>query len=250
MANIPEFITIFGRAGTGKSYALSSEIKASYLREDDFIVLAPTHCSLNNIYNICKESMDIDFKNFKTMCAYFRIDYTRDVILGPITPYSVIFIDEFSLIDKNIFERCLLYIKSSIIYLCGDPLQLAAISKNNSINFKDIRRFSKNGLVNVDVLEHMHLSVFSLECVQKGKLIHLKEYRRFDDSILKLINAIYKKNLLYEYPFISFSDTVERLRSGEYTMIASKYSTLQRFYDMIAGSRRTFLNSSKSSFSE
>jgi hypothetical protein len=226
-----DFHIIFGMAGTGKTFRLAQLIRES----TNFVALAPTHSALNTLRKFLP---NIPLTKFRTLCSYFRIDYARDKIAGPTTYFNTIFVDEFSLINKSLFHRCLLHIrKPTHIVLCGDVMQLAAIHlATESITFQEIKSWhnvTKQELIYPDVLEHLHLSIFSIPAVREGKLEQLTETHRFNDQVLKIVRDIYfaEEFSTESVNFLSFTDVLDHIANKSYTMIAARYDILQKFYD-------------------
>ena len=138
-----EITTIYGKAGCGKSTTLAKLILKGMNDEDEddedqsFVVLAPTNSAVENIYNIClsqasSSPSSVDRDKFKTIYSYFRIDYINNIVLGPISMVDTIYIDEFSLMDKFIFKKCLSNMRAhgcKKLVLCGDVMQLNGIYK-------------------------------------------------------------------------------------------------------------------------
>jgi hypothetical protein len=241
---------IHGMAGTGKSYMLCQLIKKSDENGDDYIVLSPTHAALRNLFERCG---DISLTKFKTLCSYFRIDYVRDKVLGPLAKKDIIYIDEFSMVDQHTFKRCLTFVQGSRVIMCGDALQLNAIVKNGEISFSEIRKwekFSNSHSLSADVLEHLYTSIFSLPI---KSMTHLTKFYRFNDKTLKIIDSIYglTDDIQEEItlPFISFFEVVAKLSTGEYTLIASTYHTLNKFYELVSPKNATVIKNGKSEFS-
>lgn len=278
--------TIYGKAGCGKSTTLAKLINKEEKKDDvkydgedgedgedessSFIVLAPTNSAVENIYKICSSTNKyIDRNKFKTIYSYFRIDYENNIVLGAIEMVDTIYIDEFSLIDKYLFKKCVLNMKKDgckNLILCGDVMQLNAIynekqyisfnkiNKWNNIYKKISEKMNKNGSIPTNlypkVIEHLHLNVFGMKMIQSGTLIHLNVNMRSNEEVKNVLTQIYSSNRdPYMYKFTHFVDLpeliCERDRVGEvgdhvgdggiscYTFIASKYKILQQVYDYI-----------------
>ena len=159
---------IYGKAGSGKTTQLVDLI----CKSKDYIVLAPTNAAVENIYNlVCQHKhKTINRDKFKTIYSFFRIDYENDQILGAVYYPSNIFIDEFGLMNKHLFKRCMTFAESggSInMTICGDALQLNPIyNQKQSISLNKLKRlnhiYDKNDLNYLSplVVEHLHLSIF------------------------------------------------------------------------------------------
>ena len=117
-------------------------------REFDFVVLASTNSAVENIYQICYKmnSSLINRDNFKTIYSFFRIDYQNDIILGAIDMPENIYIDEFSLINKYLFKKCLSNMRMKgckNLTICGDVMQLNAVYKDKQyISFEKFYKWN------------------------------------------------------------------------------------------------------------
>ncbi len=139
-----EFHTIFGEAGTGKSTLLASRIN-EIAKYQNFIVLAFTHSAVNTIYNKCRATNpNIDRSKFRTICSYFHMDWKNGYNIGGMYRIVIpnhIFIDEFSLINRNAFNNILTYLNDiltfenpydpCVVTIAGDAMQLNAIYDDN-----------------------------------------------------------------------------------------------------------------------
>jgi hypothetical protein len=230
------FHIIFGMAGTGKTFRLAQLIKS--IPQRNFIVIAPTHSALNTLRKFLPTMPPT---KFRTLCSYFRIDYARDKIAGPTAHFDTIFVDEFSLINKRLFGRCLQYIrKPTHLVLCGDVMQLTAIHlPTEHITFQELRSWhsiTKQELIYPEVLEHLHLSIFSIPSIRGGQLEQLTETHRFNEQVLKIIQQIYFSDEFSaeSINFLAFTDVLDYMTNKNYTMIAARYDILQKFYDQTA----------------
>lgn len=238
--------TIYGNAGTGKSNHLATTIVKTIRDNISCIVLASTHSALNNIYTIVKskggpQTMDL----FKTIYAFFRIDYESNTIGG--APYipRVIFIDEFSLVHKQLFSGIIRDINNRAtspvdIVLAGDPLQLNAIYHDKQmISLNKLYRYNKlsTNPLHISVIDHLHLSVFGMKRVLNGTLTKLSKNYRASSIVTQTLNAIYSGNKDFDYRFIDDITLIKHLLSNsgtdtayDYTFIAPRYEILQRIH--------------------
>ena len=221
---------IYGLAGTGKSTYMASLIRAE---TRSFVVLAATHSAVENIYRIVGT---VDRRKFMTLYSYFRIDYINNMIRGvpPAQVVSVIYIDEFSLINKHLFRRCLMKVPRSDVVLCGDPLQLNAIyDTEESITFAELKALQD---LPIPAIQHYHLSIFGLKEVSKAEKVKLTEIKRSEDAVLRLFNAIFVDgNKEYDgFKFVTFDEMVHLVHTDDYVLLASKYARLQEVYDELA----------------
>ena len=244
-----EIVTIYGKAGCGKTTSLSKIICND---TSEYIVLAPTNSAVETIYKTCIENANkqLEREHFKTIYSFFRIDYINDVVLGAIEMVETVYIDEFSLIDKFLFKRCLNDMISKgckKLILCGDVMQLNAIYKTKQfISFNKMNKWNdiyqkilteatnvNEKLIYPKVLEHLHLNVFGMKIIQQGTLINLTVNKRSNENIKNILMNIYNKNKDYQYNFIPFFDIPNYIINSNYVFIASKYSILQKVYDYI-----------------
>ena len=170
------FSLIIGTAGTGKSTYMSNMIVHD---ESSYIVLSATHSAVDNIYNICVKTassagLPLPKKSrFSTLHAYFKINYKKNLVIGASTKYETIYIDEFSLLNKNTFDSCIasLYTFRSLIkiILCGDPMQLNGIYSPTeaTITFADLKAYAKDYALSLDAMEHIHLNILSIPIIKK-----------------------------------------------------------------------------------
>lgn len=273
-----EITTIYGKAGCGKSTTLAKLILKNdggvvNDGEDDdpsFVVLAPTNSAVENIYNIClsqarssssSSSSPVNRDNFKTIYSYFRIDYINNIVLGPVSMVDTIYIDEFSLMDKFIFKKCVSSMRAhgcKKLVLCGDVMQLNGIYKEKQfISFNKLFKWQSiyNAIYNKlndksnlpinlypKVVEHLHLNVFGMKLIQGGKLIHLTVNRRSNVEIKNLLTQIYSTNAAdaanssmchHSYPFAHFVDLPNLIIKDSFVFISSRYKILQQIYDYI-----------------
>ena len=220
-------LIIYGVAGTGKSTYMADLIRKE---KRSFMVLAATHAAVDNIFKIVGT---IDRKYFSTLYSFFRIDYINNIVKGSIKHVDVIYIDEFSLLNKYLFATCIKKSPRTEFILCGDPLQLNAIyDDNESITFTELRKLK--GLSPLAV-EHYHLGVFGIPEIQKAKKVILKNVYRNEDSVKEIMNKIFIENddKFLNYPFIPFNEVIDRLNNPNYNyvVLASKYSILQEVYN-------------------
>ena len=211
------FKTIFGEAGTGKSFYLAKLIVECFENGDDFVVLTATHKSLENIYKICQSiNYNIDREDFKTIYSFFRIDYVNEIVVGARHLPKTIFIDEIGLVNVNIFEKCLDTINEKInIVVAGDVLQLNPIYKKPvEISFdkliSNVNEFINEGIIggfNNDPImtnnsgeiittflrsyKQYYSSIFSKPYIKNGELIHLTTNYRSGELVMNILDWLY-----------------------------------------------------------
>lgn len=265
-----EFHTIFGEAGTGKSTLLASRIN-EIAKYQNFIVLAFTHSAVNTIYNKCRATNpNIDRSKFRTICSYFHMDWKNGYNIGGMYRIIIpnhIFIDEFSLINRNAFNNILTYLNNiltfeniydpCVVTIAGDAMQLNAIYDGNEkftlgelyyantlIHKVDANDGVSNSVSNsVDneahincnkyVLEHVMMSIFVHPIIRNSKFEHLTVNYRSNDIVMSTLRAIYTKDDKFKYKFLPRSEIVGRMLNG-YTFIASQYKFIESVYESIA----------------
>ena len=234
---------IYGKAGSGKTTKLVELISKS----KDYVVLAPTNAAVENIYNlVCKyKNKVIRRDKFKTIYSFFRIDYENDQILGAVYYPSNIFIDEFGLMNKHLFKRCISFAESGgtqQLIICGDALQLNPIyNQKQFISLNKLKRlnhiYDPNDTVYLSplVIEHLHLSIFGTKRILKSgnQLIQLTSNKRANSITKELLKNIYSENKDYNYEFVEFVSLASYIHDNGYVFIASKYKILQSVYDML-----------------
>jgi hypothetical protein len=231
---------VYGRAGTGKTFSLCNNIIKHINNKSDFVVLAYTHSAVLNIVNMIKSintDVDINVSNFCTLHSYFRINFKtgKSIVKGPVKLKPYIFIDEFSLINKTMFKKCIytLY-KSKIpihVFIYGDPIQLPPIEKKIKVKVglnKLYRLFPQNTLPSKNNISHMFQTLFFSSCLTNCTKTKLTENKRSDDNVLSLIENIYSNNILGEnINWVGYGD-IPKLISDNYVFIASKHKIIQQ----------------------
>lgn len=140
---------IYGGAGTGKTQRLAEYIMRVQKNGLTYVALAPTHSAKRNLFKRCL-SMDetTSINNFMTIYAYFMIDWKDEIVSGPMYDVEYIFIDEFSLIKKELFKKMMIALKirqfSSHVFICGDVLQLNPIYQSKRfISFPKLYKYEE-----------------------------------------------------------------------------------------------------------
>lgn len=233
---------IYGKAGSGKTTRLIEIIS----KTKDYVVLAPTNAAVENIYKLtCQyKNKTIKRDKFKTIYSFFRIDYENDNILGAFYYPSNIFIDEFGLMNKHLFKRCLKFAELGgclNLIICGDALQLNPIyNTKQSISLTKLKRLNHlydqndENYLSPLVVEHIHLSVFGCKhIIQQSQLIQLTTNKRANSITKELLNNIYAANKDYNYEFVEYVNLNKLIALEGYVFIASKYKILQDIYDML-----------------
>lgn len=231
---------IYGGAGTGKTQRLAEYIMRVQKNRLTYVALAPTHSAKRNLFRRCL-SMDgtTSIDNFMTIYAYFMIDWKDEIVSGPKYEVEYVFIDEFSLIKKELFKKMMIALKirqfSSHIFICGDVLQLnpiyqskrsisfpklykyaemnSAIAKSDSLA-TDSQTISNGGNLPMKpwVIEHDYNSLFSTKYIRSARHEMMKENKRSDETIVNLIKTIFLSSQPFSFPTISFMKAVDMLR--------------------------------------
>ena len=227
---------IYGGAGTGKTQRLAEYIMRVQKHALTYVALAPTHSAKRNIFRRCLSlEPTISIDNFMTIYAYFMIDWQDEIVSGPKYEVEYIFIDEFSLIKKELFKKMMLALKirgfSSHIFICGDVLQLNPIYQSKRfISFPKLYKYNEmntsmvSSIVSSDissdenllmkpwVIEHDYNSLFSTKYIHSARHEMMKENKRSDETIVHLIKTIFLSQQPFSFPTISFMKAVDMLR--------------------------------------
>lgn len=236
-----EIKQVIGKAGTGKTTYARRVAKTFVGQGKTVYCLSFTHNSVENMKNrdFPKEC------NFSTLHSFFRIGYTGDV-LGCYKFFDVLIIDEFSLIDAEIFDKCIgsifrtgneLKIQSCMIYLVGDPLQLGAVNENNSISYNKIEKFSQSIPYKdislelyIGTLKHLSGLTINSELVRNltTRCLTLSKNHRSEEHVMDTVNkVIFETNIepIIEN-FHSTDDIIKKICNG-CVAIASSYNILK-----------------------
>lgn len=227
---------IQGVAGTSKTTTLA-KIICKLPSNIKFICLALTHHAVKNVLNKVREfNPYMDSNNFKTIHSYFRIDFRSDFFIGSNKDdISFLFIDEFSMIDKELFERIICDAKIhkvKEIFLAGDILQLPRVgSIKNYISIDTFKRLfneSNEFIISNDLLKP--LLHFDNSCLTLANKIIEKtvQYRNETNIYLKYFLDNSFNEHLNEMPYVNFDECIKLLKNN-YTLIASTYKTLDIF---------------------
>lgn len=191
-------------------------------------------------------SSPLDRSHFKTIYSFFHIDYENEVVVGCSYVPHYIFIDEFSLINKNLFKRIIrsLYsrITSSIqLILTGDAMQLNAIYKDKQyISLSKLNRLTSVSSMKAlypAVVDHLHLSIFGLKRVlHHAKKKQLTTNHRNSQMISNLLTSIYNRIETYSFPFVDDINELVALINNGYIFISSMYKHIQHIYDTLGKS--------------
>lgn len=226
-------IITYGKAGCGKTTKLVEYVNYLHNNDLDFIVLAPTNAAIDNIINRIK---NIEHRLFRTIHSFFRIDFTTDNMLGPIHTPSHVIIDEFSLINKQLFKRIYNLLLSSCLCeelrIYGDPLQLPPITSNKHISYVKLGNIL-NTLSNpsVEVIKHINNTIFNMKILNNAKFELLDVNRRSNETVKNILNIVLNNNT-DKFNELVFVNNISYLLCNNYVYIAANYNQLQEIYDM------------------
>ena len=235
MSNI-KITAIQGIAGTSKTTTLA-KIISKIPNGINFAGLSFTHHAVKNLLLKTKQfNPYIDSSKFKTIHSFFRIDYKNDFFVGSTkNDITYLFIDEFSMIDKELFKRIIYDAKTKNvkeIIIAGDFLQLPrAGTLNDYISIDTLKRMISEDnkfIISNEFLKP--LQHYDNSClVLSNKIIEKKiQYRNANNIFLKwILNEEFVKHF-DELPFITFDECIKLLKNN-YTLIASKYKILDIF---------------------
>lgn len=256
---------IIGKAGTGKTNYIKESIKRKPV-SNLFICTAFTHSAVNNIRDRLSDLTSDSLIKFKTLHSLFRIsrDNIPIGILGK-DDFDYLYVDEFSLIDKNLFEKCILSlhklsIKKRTIFIIGDILQLGSISNiysENIISKSLLENFMtklNNTIITnnystksiVDIIFHLsRLPIYS-ELVEKyteNTVVLTKNYRQYDSTNLNnFINNLFfdtkednNNNAISQVidNIIDMDTVVKYIRENNYVFIGSSYDLLYKINEQV-----------------
>lgn len=239
---------VIGNAGTGKSYKLKEYIEKISKLNKSYVVLAFTHSAVNNLGN--------DNDHYMTIHKYFKINFKSNTIsLYNFTNLDYMFIDEFSLISKDLFLLIFPIICKTVrnLILFGDYKQLAPITTNNVIEYdlmieylkiekdesqndKEIseNRKRKINIDNIVSIKTYNDSILSLQALQRNvkRIAELTEIKRNDKHIIDIINSLCfendndKKKTILDNNLITFPTLLNLLLNNDFVFISSKYRIL------------------------
>ena len=222
---------IQGFAGTAKTTYLARTI-SKVPPNVEFIALSFTHHAVNNLFQKATKFGVSDKSRFKTVHSFFRIDFKTGAFGGSSRPVNYIFIDEYSMIDRELFEQIIQDSKHQNvreIILAGDFLQLPRVGTiKNFIRMNTLAMLEGITLTTdlIKPLQHFDNSCLTLAT----KIIKkTKQYRNRNNIFLDMILKNELTNHFSELPFVGFEEACKLISSENYTMIASKYGILDRF---------------------
>jgi hypothetical protein len=225
---------ILGSAGSGKTEHVANIISTI---DSEFVCLSPTHASLKNIRDrTTRMNPNIEPYLFKTLHAFFHIDYVNDHVCGPDIIPPTIFIDELFMFDYALLKRCLRFVPKNVkLVLSGDPLQLPSIQTNKQrISLEKLNRlldYDPDLFVVPYVLQHLNDSLISSKWLHDMKILHLKYNRRSNVGLVDMVNR-FIANGDNRFPVICEIQSIVRyLASSSSVCLSSRYEFLQRVWD-------------------
>ena len=222
---------IQGFAGTSKTTTLSRLI-ASVPDTHSFIGLSLTHHAVKNLLAKTREVRPyIESKYFKTIHSFFKIEIKSGFFIGSNKHIDYVFIDEFSMIDKELFKHIIKDCERNEtieIFIAGDFLQLPRVGTlKTSIDISTLKLLEGLTLTNDMMVPLQHFENSSLTLATKI-IQKTKQYRNTNNKYLEwILNGTLKEHF-EDFQFVNF-DEVSRLINNNYTLIASKYSILDSF---------------------
>lgn len=222
---------IIGAAGTGKT---TSTLKSLIPLDLQIACLAFTHSAVNNMKNIISEEDRLPKQNidFYTLHKFFQLPipfksmplnrYVREKI----KQYSIIVIDEFSLIPLDIIHYIIDNLKdypSKKVILIGDLLQLPPITpeSDKTFNYKFFRKIW-NPEYSLDVAYYLSNTIYCDDEYQKSDKMILTHNYRSNSTVMNILNDVFTNSYIPLTP-LSFLSTPE---SNDYVIISSEYSIL------------------------
>lgn len=186
---------VTGNAGTGKSYKLKEYIRKVNAKNKKFAVLCYTHSAVNNL----KFPDFVGDNRFMTIHKYFRINFTTNTVMNyDFDKIDYIFIDEFSLISKQLFLTIFPIVCNTVnnLVMFGDYKQLSPIDTNETITFNIINDYiNVMQIINATrllALRTYNDSILSLPELQRNikHVVVLEEIKRNDRNIIDLIDRL------------------------------------------------------------
>lgn len=208
---------IYGGAGTGKTQRLAEYIMRVQKNKLTYVALAPTHSAKRNLFRRClsmDESTSID--NFMTIYAYFMIDWKDEIVSGPKYEVEYIFIDEFSLIKKELFKKMMIALKirqfSSHIFICGDVLQLNPIYQSKRfISFPKLYKYMEMNSVIVSSRINSAAHESQTAISHEGTSLDINVEAKSDEMKLKISS----NNSLTNEVQTNSNDSLCKISNGE-----------------------------------
>lgn len=222
---------IQGIAGTSKTTTLAKLI-SKVPKESSFVGIALTHHAVKNLLKKVRQfDPYTNPKRFRTIHSFFRISIRDEFFVGSSGKVDYVFIDEFSMIDKELFKRIVQDLKKNgtiEIFLAGDFLQLPRVGTlKDSIEIETLKKLKGMTLTEEMIIPLQHFDNSCLSMIP-NIVRKTKQYRNENNIFLKwLVNDEFSDHL-DELPFVSFRECLQLLKNG-YILIASKYKILESF---------------------
>lgn len=230
---------INGRAGTGKTTYVADIIKT--LKNKNIYVIAFTHSAVENIKNIINLSTSNQNIKCKTLHSFFRIN-PNGGMLGVNKDFDYIFIDEYSLISKELLNNCISNLENYkrntakklwYLYLVGDIMQLGCIKEfTNNVLISDLYKYENiiDSIYKYDVKIQVIRHINDIYTNKYANIVNLKKNYRNNSIIQTLINNIvFSKNYEFSKSFFikSEDDICNLIKNNNYILISSTYKQLQ-----------------------
>ena len=223
---------VYGTAGTGKTFVLVKEAEQLISRGRKVVILCPTHSSKRNIKERCSLSNVI----ITTYFAFYRINYRTMNIIGYVDEPDNLLFDEFSMIDRELFKSMMQRTSSKIdITLYGDPAQLNPVgcSRSARISMSMLKRCMDDHM-SYQLIYHYVGSVFSTKQFRRSKKYKLTVNHRANEKIGSVIRELFFNSGVPHLDYIGRMTVEQRMRTGEWTLIASTYQSLESVYEAVS----------------
>lgn len=247
---------IYGPAGVGKTEAVIKQIEDLLKTSIRMLaVLAPTHSAVLNIKTRCSRVLSEEALShilFATIYSYFRIDWENDDVIGAIAYNPYIFIDEFGLIKKELFQSILYKITLAPIdvnlVISGDVVQLSPIYETERvISFKKLKKHYER--TPAYIVEHDFNSIFSISRIRKSKHTLLTINHRSNKHVLEIIDKLFFK-CVFDIELITTPRLLHLIMNENYVYISSKYEFQIPLYSQIMKLKNGIRMSSHGAFKE
>ena len=227
--------TLSGYAGTGKTYLLKTFI--ANVVNKSYCITAPTHRALR----VAEEDIGVKGKTLQSLhglkpnveLSTFDINNIQFDTLGlpKIQNYSLLIIDESSMINKDLFElnrRRSKEFNVKVLYV-GDPLQLPPVNEKESEVFKSVDVVIELDTIIRQTKDNPLLKLFELlrddiRNTTSNCLTYMAKNREgiSNDKGYKLLNISEYKEYLSEYFGNGmFFDNLNYVRAASYTNITT-----------------------------
>ena len=219
-----------GKCGTGKSHALVDSIQD----QGQAILLTLTNSNVGNLRSICL------VKNVRvevmTLHKYFGISVSNEKMYKrKALKHTELYIDEFSLINFNIFKIICSYMnKLEVLILAGDLLQLNSIDEKSRLTYS----FNEPSLNGIDMTVNETIIVcnklanslkYNKVFKKASKLYLSKNYR----SNSKVYNIYLDFMFNDKYELITVNECPNLIQREGYTVLSTRFKHLKHINQFI-----------------